>query len=130
MKKVSTGCLIVILILILILCILIIPRTNTRNVEAVISSDYSTIIYKENVYVPIQLEKLPSEVKDLRMTTANDMIKATVENENYFLDKYFFTNYIAIKEYNGETFIYLHTDYDVNESDYYCLQAYKNTIKE
>ena len=127
MKKVSTGCLIVILIL----CILVIPQTNTRNVEAVISSNYSTIIYKENVYVPIQLEKLPSEVKeDLRMTTANDMIKATVENENYFLDKYFFTNYIAIKEYNGETFIYLHTDYDVNESDYYCSQAYKNTIKE
>ena len=84
MKKGYTVCLLVVLIPILILCILIIPRTNTRNVEAVISSDYSTIIYKENVYVPIQLEKLPSEVKDLRMTTANDMIKATVENENYF----------------------------------------------
>ena len=130
MKKVGIGCLIVILIPILILCILVIPRTNTRSADAVISSDYSTIIYCKNVYVPIQQEQLPFDISEIKTTIANDMIKATVENENYFLDKYFLTNYIAVKEYNGETFIYLHTDYDVNESDYYCSQAYKNTIKE
>jgi len=83
------------------------------------------------VYIPIQTEMLPLEVKrSIDMTTDNDMIKATVENENYFLDKYFFTNYIAIKEYEGEIFIYLHTDYDVNESDYYCSQTYKDIMRK
>ena len=53
-----------------------------------------------------------------------------VENENYFLDKYFFTNYIAVKEYEDEIFIYLHTDYDVNESDYYCSKNYKEKISK
>ena len=65
---------------------------------------------------------------NLKTTVAADMIKATVENENYFLNKFFFTNYIVAKEYNGETFIYLHTDYDVNESDFYCSKAYKDRV--
>ncbi len=125
MKKAFVNFGTVILILILLVSAIIIPQSNTKKANAVISSDYSTITYKGNVYVPIQLEKLPLKVKNIGMTTLNDMIKATVENENYFLDKYFFTNYIAIKEYEGETFIYLHTDYDVNESDYYCSQTYK-----
>ena len=122
--------LLVVLIPILLLCILIIPQTNTRNADVVISSDYSTITYRGNVYVPIQPEQLPFDITDIKTTIANDMIKATVEDNNYFLDKYFLTNYIAIKEFNGETFIYLHTDYDVNESDYYCSQTYKNKNEE
>lgn len=114
----------------ILLCIIIIPRSNTDSAGAVVSSDYSSITYKGNVYVPIQLEKLPLEVKNIGMISSDDMIKATVENENYFLDKYFFTNYIAVKEYNGEIFIYLETDYDVNESNYYCSQEYKDKVKK
>ena len=128
MKKVFVGRGIVILILILLICALIIPRSNTRNAEVVISSDYSNITYKDEIYVPIQSEELPFEVMNLKTTVAADMIKATVENENYFLNKFFFTNYIAVKESNGETFLYLHTDYDVNESDFYCSQAYKDRV--
>lgn len=86
----------VIVIFILLVSAILIPRSNTKNANAVISSDYSSIEYKGNVYVPIQLEKIPLEVRDFGMPTANDMIKATVENENYFLDKYFLTNYIAV----------------------------------
>ena len=114
----------------LILCILIIPQTNTRNADVVISSDYSTITYRGNVYVPIQPEQLPFDITDIKTTIANDMIKATVEDNNYFLDKYFLTNHIVVKEFNDEIFIYLHTDYDVNESDYYCSQTYKNKNEE
>lgn len=114
------------LMLILILCILIIPQTNTKNADVVISSDYSTITYRGNVYVPIKPEQLPFDIAEIERTVANDMIKATVEDNNYFLDKYFFTNYIFVKEYNGETFIYLHTDYDANDSDYYCSKNIKN----
>ena len=125
MKKGYIVCLLVVLI-----PILIIPQTNTRNADVVISSNYSTITYRGNVYVPIQPEQLPFDITDIKTTIANDMIKATVEDTNYFLDKYFLTNYIAIKEFNGETFIYLHTDYDVNESDYYCSQTYKNKNEE
>ena len=109
---------------------ILIPRSNINKANAIISPDYSTIKYKGNVYVPISLEKIPLEVRNITMTTTNNMIKATVENENYFLDKYFFTNYIAVKEYDGEIFIYLHTDYDVNESDYYCSKNYKEKISE
>ena len=109
---------------------ILIPRSNINKANAIISPDYSTIKYKGNVYVPIPLEKLPLEARDITLTTTNNMIKATVENENYFLDKYFFTNYIAVKEYDGEIFIYLHTDYDVNESDYYCSKNYKEKISE
>lgn len=127
MKKIFAGCGIVILIFTLLICALVIPRSNTRNAAVVISSDYSTISYKSEIYIPIQPEELPIEVMELSKTVATDMIKATVENENYFLDKFFFTNYISVKEFNGETFIYLHTDYDVNESDYYCSKAYKDS---
>ncbi len=109
---------------------ILIPRSDINKANAIISSDYSTIKYKGNVYVPIPLEKLPLEARDITLTTTNNMIKATVENENYFLDKYFFTNYIAVEEYDGEIFIYLHTDYDVNESDYYCSKNYKEKISE
>lgn len=56
------GCLIVILIPISILCILIIPRTNTRNADAVISHDYSAITYNDEIYVPVKAEALPQEV--------------------------------------------------------------------
>ena len=125
MKKGYTVCLLVVLIPILILCILIIPQTNTKNADVVISSDYSTITYRGNVYVPIKPEQLPFDIAEIERTVANDMIKATVEDNNYFLDKYFFTNYIFVKEYNGESFIYLHTDYDANDSDYYCSKKYK-----
>ncbi len=114
--------------MILIASVFIFPRSNIKNATVVISSDYSTITYEGNVYVPTQLEKLPFEVRNIGMSTVNDMIKATVEDENYFLDKYFFTNYIAVEEYEGETFIYLYTDYDVNKSDYYCSKNYKEKI--
>jgi len=131
MKKGYIVCSTIALLFVVLICALVIPRSNTKNAIAVISSDYSTITYKGNVYIPIQTEMLPLEVKrSIDMTTDNDMIKATVENENYFLDKYFFTNYIAIKEYEGEIFIYLHTDYDVNESDYYCSQTYKDIMRK
>ena len=109
---------------------ILIPRSDINKANAIISSDYSTIKYKGNVYVPISLEKIPLEVRNITMMTTNNMIKATVENENYFLDKYFFTNYIAVEEYDGEIFIYLHTDYDVNESDYYCSKNYKEKNSE
>ncbi len=115
-------------IFILLICALVIPRSNVKNADVVISDDYSTITYNDNVYVPIQFEKFPVEIMDIQTTVASDMIKATVENENYFLDKFFFTNYIAVKEFNGETFIYLHTDYDVNESDFYCSKTYKERM--
>ncbi len=131
MKRGYIVCSPIALLFVVLICALVIPRSNTKNAIAVISSDYSTITYKGNVYIPIQIEMLPLEVKrSIDVTTANDMIKATVENENYFLDKYFFTNYIAIKEYEGEIFIYLHTDYDVNESDYYCSQTYKDIMRK
>lgn len=131
MKRGYIVCSTIALLFVVLICALVIPRSNTKNAIAVISSDYSTITYKGNVYIPIQTEMLPLEVKrSIDMTTDNDMIKATVENENYFLDKYFFTNYIAIKEYEGEIFIYLHTDYDVNESDYYCSQTYKDIMRK
>ena len=131
MKRGYIVCSTIALLFVVLICALVIPRSNTKNAIAVISSDYSTITYKGNVYIPIQTEMLPLEVKrSIDVTTDNDMIKATVENENYFLDKYFFTNYIAIKEYEGEIFIYLHTDYDVNESDYYCSQTYKDIMRK
>ena len=130
MKKGYIVSLLVVLIAILILSILIIPQTDTRNADVVISSDYSTITYRGNVYVPIQPEQIPFDITDIKTTTANDMIKATVEDNNYFLDKYFLTNYIAVKEFDDEIFIYLHTDYDVNESDYYCSQTYKSKNEE
>ena len=131
MKRGYIVCSTIALLFVVLICALVIPRSNTKNAIAVISSDYSTITYKGNVYIPIQTEMLPLEVKrSIDVTTANDMIKATVENENYFLDKCFFTNYIAIKEYEGEIFIYLHTDYDVNESDYYCSQTYKDIMRK
>lgn len=132
MKKMITCFVIVALLMILVVGVLIIPRTDINNATVVISSDYSTITYEGNLYVPIQFEKIPLEVKETWMTdaAANAKIKATVEGENYFLDKYFFTNYIAVEEYEGEVFIYLHTDYDVNESDYYCSKNYKENILE
>lgn len=130
MKKMFKRFVIVALLFMLIACVFIIPRSNIKSASVVISSDYSTITYEENVYVPLQLEKLPLEVRNIGMSTASDMIKATVEDENYFLDKYFFTNYIVVEECRGETFIYLHTDYDVNESDYYCSKNYKEEILE
>ena len=91
MKKGYIVCSTIALLFVVLICALVIPRSNTKNAIAVISSDYSTITYKGNVYIPIQTEMLPLEVKrSIDMTTDNDMIKATVENENYFLDKYFF----------------------------------------
>ena len=129
MKKEYVGCLLAILIPILFISILIVPRSNTRNAEAVISSDYSTITYKNKLYVPIEFGDLPATVaKSFLNCSGDDTIKATVEKENYFLDKYFFTNQLVVKDFEGETFIYLNTDYDVNESDYYCTPSYKERV--
>ena len=129
MKKEYVGCLLAILIPILFISILIVPRSNTRNAEAVISSDYSTITYKNKLYVPIEFGDLPATVaKSFLNWSGDDTIKATVEKENYFLDKYFFTNQLVVKDFEGETFIYLNTDYDVNESDYYCTPSYKERV--
>lgn len=129
MKKIAIVFAIAILMFVLFICAIIIPRSDTKNAKVVISSDYSTITYEGKVYVPIELEKLPFEVKNGFFMSRGPGIKATVENENYFLDKCFFTNYIHVKEYDGEKFIYLNTDYDVNESDYYCSQAYKQKVE-
>ena len=116
------------LIGILLLAVIIIPRTDTENAKAVISSDYSTIIYKYNIYVPMSADYLPFDVQEIKSTPFEYRIKATVEDENFFLDK-LLTNYIAVKEYEGMSFIYLYTDYDDNQSDFYCLQDYKDKIK-
>ena len=129
LKKEYVGCFLAILIPILLISILIVPRSNTRNAEAVISSDYSTITYKNKLYVPIEFGDLPATVaKSFLNWNGDDTIKATVEKENYFLDKYFFTNQLVVKDLEGETFIYLNTDYDVNESDYYCTLSYKERV--
>ena len=116
-------------ILILIICALIIPRANIETAKAVISEDYSEITYNGNKYVPVEQKYLPLEIKNtISQTPSYDMINATVENCNYFIDK-FSTNSIAIKESDGETFIYLNTDFDENESDYYCSKTYKDKIE-
>lgn len=130
MKKGCIGCLIVALIPILILCILIIPQTNTRNADAVISRDYSIITYNDEIYVPIDVDALPKEVaKEFYFNWADkEKVEATVELSNYFLDK-FLTNQLYLIEFEGETFIYLNTDYDVNESDYYCTKRYNDKVK-
>ena len=39
--------------------VLILPKSNIKNAEVVISKDYSTITYDGNIYVPIQKELLP-----------------------------------------------------------------------
>lgn len=130
MKKGYIGFWILLFIPILILCAIIFPRSNTKKANAVISSDYSTITYKNKVYVPINLGDLPAEVaRDFSVWSGEDAIEATVEKENYFLDKYFFTNQFAVKELDGETFIHINTDYDINESDYYCTMSYKEQVK-
>lgn len=129
MKRKYVGCLLAILIPILLTSILIIPRSNTRNAEAVISSDYSIITYKNIIYVPVEFGDLPADVaKSFLNWRGEETIKATVEKENYFLDKFFLTNQIVVQDFGGETFIYLNTDYDVNESDYYCTVSYKEQI--
>ena len=46
---------------------ILIPRSDINKANAIISSDYSTIKYKGNVYVPIPLEKLPLEQKALKL---------------------------------------------------------------
>ena len=117
---------IAVLSLVILVLALTLPRSNTNSADAVIASDYSTVTYNKKVYVPIGKEMLPSELDGMEGDT--DMIKATVEGENYFLDKYFLTNLISVREYDGDTFIYLHTDYDDNESNYYCSQSYKEKI--
>jgi len=127
--------LMVIMLPVLLVCALIIPQSNTRNAVAVISSDYSTIAYNEETYVPVQLDELPPEVvriiSGLYATSHSSVIasiKATVENDNYFLDKFFWTNQITVFDIDGEMFIYLNTDYDVNESDYYCTRSYRDNL--
>ena len=107
-------------------CGLIVPRSNTKDAKVVISSDYSTISCDGITYVPIQEDQLPFPASSIICTNASEMIKGTVENENYFLDKFLLTNYVKVKEYAGDKFIYLHTDYDFNESSYYCSLSYKN----
>ena len=130
MKKVFIGLLMPILILIIFLCVLIIPRSDIKNAKAVISSDYSSISYDGKTYVPIDVNDLPAEVKnEFNNWNGEDAIKATVEKENYFLDKYFLTNQLIVREFDGETFLYLNTDYDVNESDYYCTVEYKEKVE-
>jgi len=114
------------IIIVVCLLALILPKSNIENAAVIIAEDYSTITYNGNIYVPIQRGLLPS---GLDFHNNKEWIKATVEGQNYFLDKFFLTNYISVTEYNGEKFIYLNTDYDVNESDYYCLPSYKDNAK-
>jgi hypothetical protein len=101
-------------------------QTNINNAKVLISNDYSYITYEGTKYVPISFELLP---KNIIFNYKNQPIKANVEGENYFLDKFFFTNYVYFADYNEFTFIYLNTDYDVNESDYYCSIEYKDNLK-
>ncbi|MBQ4629794.1 MAG: hypothetical protein IJB70_02260 [Clostridia bacterium] len=136
-KKKTFNALMINILPILLVCALIIPRTDTKNAASVISSDYSTITYNNETYVPVQLTELPPEVvriiSNLHATSHPSVIaslKATVENDNYFLDKYFWTNQITVFDIDGEKFIYLNTDYDANESDYYCTKSYYNRVIE
>ncbi len=76
--------------------------------------------------MPIDFDDLPADVaREFLNWSGEETIKATVEMENYFLDKYFLINQLVLRDFKGETFIYLNTDYDVNESDYYCTISYK-----
>jgi len=114
---------IIALITAVLLC-LVLPKSNIEKSDVYITKDYSTIYYYGEVYVPIQHELLPENLD----FPYYDGIDADVEGANFFLDKFFFTNYIYHTERNGEKFIDLHTDYDRNESDYYCLPSYKEKV--
>jgi len=122
MKKIKNYAIILVIV---VLFVAIFAKSNVKNAEAVIAKDYSTITYEGEVYVPVQRDFLPEQLK---FSDNNDWIEATVEGQNYFLDKYFFTDYICVVEYDGEKFIYLSTDYDKNESNYYCLPSYKEAV--
>ncbi len=114
-----------VLSIIIIPLMLILPRSCTWNAPVIIANDYSIIKYNGEIYIPIQSEMIP---KELDFFSNNNSIKATVEGENYFLDKFFLTNLIYVKNYNGYTFLYLNTDYDINESDYYCQKSYIDNL--
>lgn len=114
------------LVCLTIFSFLILMRTNVDNSKVIISHNYSYIIFEGKTYVPIPLELLP---ENIGFNDTSNLIKATVMDENYFLDKFFFTNYISLTKYNGLTFLHLITDYDINESDYYCLPEFKNSLQ-
>jgi len=114
------------LLIIIILLIVILPKSDTKNALVIIAHDYSTIQYDGQVFVPINPEMLPN---NLDFDASRGFIRATVEGENYWLDK-FLTNYIFVADYEGYKFIYLITDYDVNESDYYCPKIYLDSLSK
>jgi len=115
----------IVALLTLVFFILISTKSNIEKSDVFISKDYSMISYYGEIFVPIAEELLPY---DLAFPYEMAGINADVEGENWFLDNFFFTDYVFYKEHNGEKFIFLNTDYDVNESDYYCLPSYKERL--
>ncbi len=101
------------------------------NAEAFITSDYSKITYDGDVYVPISLGDLPQELKQgSYFKDNNEWIDATVKNPIGFMFSNFLTDQIIVEEYKGNKFIYLNTDDDNNESDYYCTVEYKKALTD
>ncbi|MCL2081845.1 MAG: hypothetical protein FWH04_01195 [Oscillospiraceae bacterium] len=105
----------------LVFGIYILDKNYKSNANAIISSDYSQIFYEDRVYVPY----LEWEEDHFIINYADEsqfsytIFEVIVENRFFLLDM-FLTDYIHVSE-DGK-FIYLETDYDLNESNYYRLK--------
>jgi len=83
MKKLD-AMLIIIVFFLFIGC----SSSDKNKTEAVISKDYSTITYNGDIYVPLQYNLLPEGIIFPNIYSISG-VDATVEGENYFLDKFF-----------------------------------------
>jgi hypothetical protein len=89
----------------------IISYNIKANAKAIISEDYLSITYNDEVYKSYIVEDA-RELPDF----SEKMINATVENRLFLWDC-FLTDHIYIS--NDGIYINLITDYDDNRSDYY-----------
>lgn len=88
--------------------------SNGESEQAVISNDYSMIVYNDRVYMPYCVDDISDKI-----VFQNSIIDAIVEKESFF-ENLFLTNYIYLS--TDEQYIHLITDYDLNKSDYYKLK--------
>lgn len=117
MKKVAIRMTVVtVFILIIILGSFLLDKSYKSKAEVVISNDYSQMTYNNNLYV-LYLEW---EENGVDVTQFSNTIKNVIVEKRFFLWDMFLTDYIHVSI--DEEFIYLETDYDLLESNYYKIK--------
>lgn len=115
-NKILFGSFAVFVLILFVFGCFMLENNHKSKAKATISNDYSQIYYDNNLYVPY----LEWEENGVNVSQFPYTIMDVVVNNRFFIWDIFLTDYIHVS--SDEKVIYLETDYDLLESNYYKLE--------